>query len=84
MKIKVCSWSACSDNFSEYIVKRIKNDIEFYNLKWVEIEETPCMWMCKKWPNVKIDEKIINYANPLKVSDRVLKKLWLVKKKKSK
>jgi len=84
MKIKVCTWSACKDKFSEYIIKRIKNDIEFYNLKNIEIEESPCMWMCNKSPNIKIDNDVINYANPLKISDLMLKKLGLRKKKKKK
>ena len=84
MKIKVCTWPACKDKFSEYIIKRIKNDIEFYNLENVEIEESPCMWMCNKSPNTKIDNDVINYANPLKISDLMLKKLGLRKKKKKK
>jgi len=84
MKIKVCTWTTCKGKFSEYIIKRIKNDIEFYNLKNVEIEESLCMWMCSKWPNTKIDNEIINYSNPLKISDLMLKKLWLKKKKNKK
>ncbi len=84
MKIKICTWRACKDNFSEYIIKRIKNDIEFYKLNNIIIEETPCMWLCHKWPNVVIDnDKVINYANPLKISDLMLKKLRLKKNRKN-
>jgi NADH:ubiquinone oxidoreductase subunit E len=82
MKIKICMWPACKAKFNEYIVKRINNDIKFYWLENIEIEETSCMWLCDKWPNVKIDNDHINYANPLKISDLMLKKLWLKKSKK--
>ncbi len=75
MKIKVCMWSACKDNFSQYIITRIKRDIEKYDLQHIEIEESPCMWMCKKWPNTKIDKDIINYANGAKVSEAMFKKI---------
>jgi hypothetical protein len=33
----------CSERFSEYIITRIKNDETRFNLKDIEIEETPCM-----------------------------------------
>jgi len=82
MKIKICTWPACKEKYSEYIVKRIKNDIEFFNLENVIVEESPCMWLCDKWPNVQIDKEIFNNANPLKISDIMLRKLWIKKKKK--
>lgn len=80
MKIKVCSWKACKSNFSEYITRRIKWDVERLNLKNIEIEETMCMGMCAKWPNVKIDGEMNNYVEPAKISDRVVN--WPKKKKK--
>jgi NADH:ubiquinone oxidoreductase subunit E len=79
IKVQVCYWKTCKENFSEYIVRRIEWDVLRLNLDNVEIEKTMCMWMCKKWPNVKVDDDIINYAEPAKVSDRVLN--WPKKKK---
>ena len=76
MKIKVCQWWACKANFASYIITRIKRDIEKFDLKNIEIEETLCMWMCKQGPNVKIDnDQIINNANPSKISELMFKKL---------
>ena len=75
VKIKVCMWTTCSGKFSSYIITRIKRDIEKFDLKNIEIEESPCMWMCKKWPNAKVDNDIINYANPSKVSEAMFKKI---------
>ena len=75
MKIKVCNWSACKDKFASYIITRIKRDIEKFELKNIEIEESPCMGMCKQWPNVKIENDVINYANWAKVSEAIFKKL---------
>ena len=72
MRIQVCMWKTCKSNFAEYIVKRLKADIERLDLKDIEIEETMCMGMCKKWPNVIVDNDVINYAEPAKISDRVL------------
>jgi len=80
MKIQVCCWKTCKSNFSEYITRRLKADIERLDLKNIEIEETMCMWMCKKWPNVKINDDIINYAEPARISDIVIN--WPKKKKK--
>jgi NADH:ubiquinone oxidoreductase subunit E len=80
MIIQVCCWKTCKANFSEYITKRIKWDIERLNLKDIKIEETMCMGMCSRWPNVRIDWEIINYAEPAKISDRVVN--WPKKKKK--
>jgi len=83
MEIKICRWKKCSANFSEYIVKRLKADIKRLNLENIEIKETLCMWMCSKWPNVIIDDtEIINYAEPAKVSDRMIN--WPKKKKNKK
>ena len=75
MKIKVCTWTNCSKKFSKYIIKRLKADIEKFNLKNIEIEESHCMWMCSIWPNIKIDSDIINKANPIKASEAMFKRL---------
>lgn len=80
IKIQICSWKSCKLNFSEYIVRRVEWDIFRLNLKNIEFEETMCMWMCKSSPNVKIDWEINNYAEPSKISDRMLN--WPKKKKK--
>ncbi len=72
MKVEVCCWKVCSSNFSNYIIKRIEGDIERLWLQWIELEEAKCMGMCKKWPNVKVDGEVINYAEPAKVSDRII------------
>jgi len=74
MKIKVCSWKMCSDRFSEYIVTRLKNDIEKFNLKNIEIEETLCMWRCKEGPNMAIENENFSRMNPLKASELLSKK----------
>lgn len=75
MKIKVCQWTTCKDKFAKYMITRIKRDIEKFDLKHIEIEETPCMWMCKDWPNAMIDKDVINHANPSKLSEAMFKKL---------
>lgn len=75
MKIKVCVWWKCLDNFSEYIVLRLKNDKKRFNLKNVEIEEVGCMWKCNEWPNLSIWKEIFTRLNPLKASEILNKKL---------
>ncbi len=70
MKIQICFWKACMENFWEYILKRVNSDIKKYDLKNIIVEKSPCMWECKKWPNVKIDGEIINYANWAKIAER--------------
>jgi NADH:ubiquinone oxidoreductase subunit E len=75
MLIKVCTWSACKSKFSNYMVTRIKRDIEKSSLKNVKMEESPCMWECRKSPNARIDNEVMNYANPCKLSEAMFKKL---------
>lgn len=75
MLIKVCCWNTCSGKFSKYMIARVKNDIEHFDLKNIEIEESKCMWQCKKWPNAKINDEIINFANGAKLSEAMFKKL---------
>jgi NADH:ubiquinone oxidoreductase subunit E len=72
MKIKVCTWKTCMDKFSNYIIDRLNNDKKKFNLNHIDIEESKCMWHCKKWPNIKIDKNIHNYCNPLKASKIIL------------
>ena len=73
MKVKVCCGKTCSSNFSNYIIRRVEADVQRLWLKDVELEEAKCVWMCKKGPNVKVDSDIINYAEPAKVSERIIK-----------
>ena len=81
MKVNICWWKLCSSNFSNYIIKRVEWDVERLWLKKIEIEEAMCMGMCKKWPNVKFDEEVMNYAEPAKVSERMIKWPKKIKKK---
>jgi len=70
VKIKVCTWKTClSDNFSNYIIDRLKRDNKTFYWDNVIIEESNCMWECKKWPNIKINEEIYNYIDPIKASN---------------
>ena len=68
MKIQVCNWKSCKSHFSEYITKRLNWDIEKFDIQNVIVEECACMWECRKWPNVKVDWKIENYSDPIKIS----------------
>lgn len=79
MKIKICTGKMCKERYSEYIIKRIKNDIDFHSLDWVILEESPCMWQCSKWPNVMFDKHLESWVSPLKAS-----KILLDKKKNNK
>jgi len=83
MKIKVCVWNTCKDKFSEYIITRLKNDKERFNLNDLVIEESLCMWECKKWPNIKVDGNIHNYINPAKASEFAFHKNKKKKKKRN-
>ena len=69
MKIQVCTWGSCKSKFSEYIIKRLENDVEKFNYKKLDIEESPCMGKCKYWPNVKLNNwDILNKSEPAKIS----------------
>ena len=74
MKIQICTWKTCKSRFSEYILKRLKRDIEKYGFKNILIEEVNCLWFCEKWPNVIVDWKIENYSDPIKISKIVIDK----------
>jgi len=73
MKAKVCCWKTCSSIFSNYIIRRVEGDIKRLGLKDIELEKAKCMGMCKQWPNVKFDDEVMNYAEPAKVSERIIK-----------
>lgn len=75
MKIMICTWTICSERFSSYIIDRIKNDKHRFNLNTVEIVESPCLWNCKRWPNIQIDKEKFSSMNPLKTSNLMFKKL---------
>jgi len=68
MKIQICMWKMCKEKYSEYILKRLNADVEKFDFKWIFIEESPCMWMCKTRPNVKFDKNIETNCNPIKAS----------------
>ena len=74
MKIRVCMWKYCSDKFSNYIITRLQNDTNRFNLKDVTIEESLCMWKCSEWPNVYFDNEFHTKINPLKASEVLFKK----------
>jgi len=78
MKIQVCTGKSCSERFSENILKRLKSDLEFYNLDNIKILESACMWNCKCWPTIKIWNDVEKYIEPAKASklmmDRVKQK----------
>ena len=76
-------WKTCKDRFSEYIITRLNNDKERFNLKSLEIEESMCMGKCKEWPNIKVDWDIKNYINPAKASEFAFGKNPNKKKKKN-
>ncbi len=76
MKIKVCTWKACKDKFSEYIITRLENDIKFYSWKDIQIEHSACMGQCKKGANMTIEKESHNYMTPAKASEIVVKKIW--------
>ncbi len=70
MKIEVCFWKTCKEKFANYVFDRVQKDIKMYDLKSIKLEKSHCMWLCKKWPNAKVDWEAINYANWAKVSER--------------
>lgn len=75
MEIKVCIWKACSWKFSNYIIKRIENDKEKFDLENIKIQTTSCMWKCENWPNICIDSENYWKQNPFKTSELLNKKL---------
>lgn len=74
MKIKICMWKTCKDRFSEYIFTRLQNDKARFNLSNLELEECMCLWQCAKWPNIVVDNRVINYSNPAKASEQLFRK----------
>lgn len=74
MKIQICTWKTCKAKFSDYIIKRLKADIDFHKLTWIEIEKSMCMWKCKEWINVKFDNDLVNRMDPIKASKIMLDK----------
>lgn len=76
MKVHVCTGWSCKSKFSQYIIKRLENDTERFNYKKLEVIESPCMWGCKYWPNVKINNwEKQNKSDPAKVAQIVYKEL---------
>lgn len=80
MDVKICTGKTCSGKFSKYITTRLERDTEFYKWKGVKIEESCCMWECKKSPSIKIDKETFNYVWPAKASELICKKIAEKKK----
>ncbi len=74
MKIEVCTGKACKSRFSQYITKRLENDIQKFNLEDMEITPCACTGNCKNSPNIIVDGKRHEYMNPLKASQIALEK----------
>lgn len=83
MKVKVCTGDSCKNRFSEYIVERLENDIEFNNFDNLEVEKCTCLWNCYKWPSILIDWKIEEKISPSKASELVMNKINWKKPKKT-
>jgi NADH:ubiquinone oxidoreductase subunit E len=75
MKIRICCWQKCKNNFSQFIKERLENDIERFELKDVQIEEANCFWNCKRWPIIEIDWEIIEKTTPILASKKMFEKL---------
>ncbi|NVP17304.1 (2Fe-2S) ferredoxin domain-containing protein [Candidatus Gracilibacteria bacterium] len=75
MKIRVCKGKVCGEKFSNYIISRLQNDVNRFNLKDIEIEETLCMGKCSEGPNVYFDNEFHTRVNPLKASKILFKKV---------
>lgn len=75
MKICICDWKSCKDKFINYTEKRLNSDIEKFELKNIFIEKCSCMWNCKSWPNIKIDNEIFNYIDPAKASKLMMERI---------
>lgn len=65
----------CKNRFSEYVLKRLSSDKEKFNLQHIEIENCPCLWDCKNWPNVVFDWKKENFCDPAKASKIMFEKI---------
>lgn len=66
MKVTVCIGSSCHLKGSRYIVEKLQNLVEQYNLKdKLEIAGTFCLGKCnREGVTVKIDEEIYVGVNP--------------------
>lgn len=75
MKVQVCTWKTCKSKFSNYIITRLENDKQKFDLSSLIIEESPCMWNCKKAPNAIFGKQKEEYVNPSKASKKVFDSL---------
>lgn len=80
MKVQVCNWKSCKSRFSEYILKRLESDKQKFSLETLNVENCPCMGLCKDWPNISIDWKVENHSEWARISKIVLEKLKVKKK----
>ncbi len=83
MKIQVCTGKSCSSKYSEYIIKRLKSDKDFYNYDNLIIENCMCTWNCEEWPIIYVDKDLHKKVNPSLASKLVLEKIkaWLKNQK---
>ena len=82
MKIQVCMWNWCKKRYSEYILKRLENDVERFDMKNVNLSTCACCWKCEEWPVVKFDKRTETAMDPIKASNMMLH--WRQKNKKKK
>ncbi|MDD5770102.1 MAG: (2Fe-2S) ferredoxin domain-containing protein [Candidatus Gracilibacteria bacterium] len=75
MKIQVCTGKSCKLKFSEYIIKRISQDKEKFNLHNITLETCPCQGRCKEGPIVLVDGKAEIYSDPIKISKMIFDKI---------
>ena len=57
MKIQVCMWNWCKKRYSEYILKRLENDVERFDMNNVNLSTCACCWKCEEWPVVKFAKR---------------------------
>lgn len=72
MKVQVCTERSCKSKFSSYIITRLENDIQKFDLKDLKVQESWCMGNCKKSPNVMFDTERQEYMTPVKASKKAL------------
>ncbi|USN59002.1 MAG: (2Fe-2S) ferredoxin domain-containing protein [Candidatus Peribacteria bacterium] len=74
MKVQVCTGKTCKERFSQYILTRLQNDKELYDMHSVDVCECPCTGNCKIGPSVIIDGNVETHMNPAKASEMIREK----------
>ncbi len=76
MKIQICEWKSCREKQSKYLAERVKRDALFYKWEKIpEIENCLCLGNCRLAPNIKIDGVLESYMSPIKLSEKLQKKI---------